>query len=363
MRKGKLCPGWGVFLAARTLGHFSVDFACAFLVAGCFLPRLEKGLEAALGVVVYNLAAFGLQPLLGALCDRLPKAKTADWGCGLVLAALLAAALFPGLVPPLWAALLLCALGNALFHAGAGRDVLLDSGGEMKWGGVFVSSGALGIPLGTLIGNLLEPFPAVLFPLGSLIFSQFLLWGSQGRREKLPGSCSFQAASRLPFGAVLLLALLSVAVRSFVGGAVPMPWKSGWLILLTGAASCLGKACGGFLADRVGARRTGVLALLLSLPLLCLGNESMALSLAGLFCFNCTMPVSLGTVASKLPDSPGLAFGLTAQLLIVGALPLYLWKLPGGLAVPLSAALILISCICIAFSSGNKRKTGKELSK
>ena len=339
--------GRGLFLTARTVGHFSVDLACAALVAGAFLPG-KNGEEALLGVLVYNLAAFALQPLFGMVCDAFPKARLTAWSCGGVLAALVWAALPWGA----WPALVLCALGNALFHAGAGREVLLDSGGEMKWGGVFVSSGALGVPLG-MLGGAAGRVPFLAVPGLCLAASLFLLLKTEGRREGLPGQGVFDAASARPFGAVLLLALLSVAVRAFVGGAVPLPWKTGWLVLLPGAASCLGKACGGFFADRFGARRTGVLALLASLPLLCLENGDPWLSALGLFCFNGTMPVSLGTVASKLPRSPGLAFGLTAQLLIVGSLPLYLWKLPGGAALPLSAVLILFSALCIGLSSND----------
>lgn len=344
-------PGRGLFFTARTFGHFSVDFACAVLVTGAFLPAAGDKTEAFLGLLAYNLTAFALQPVMGMLCDAFPRIRLASWSCGGVLAALLWAAVLPSAA---WGALVLCALGNALFHAGAGREVLLASGGQMKWGGVFVSSGALGVPLGMLAGGAWKgaalPLPAVL-----LLAALYLLWRTAACRETLPAASSFDAASALPFGAVLALALLSVAVRAFVGSAVPMPWKTGWLVLLPGAASCLGKAWGGFLADRFGAGRTGVLALALSLPLLCLGQESPWLSAAGLLCFNCTMPVSLGTVASKLPRAPGLAFGLTAQFLIVGSLPLTLWAFPGGTALPVSAALILFSALCIGFSSNNKR--------
>lgn len=352
-------PGRAIFLTARTFGHFSVDFACAFLVAGFFLPEAGHTLERALGVLGYNVTAFALQPIMGALCDKRPQAAAAFWGCAGVLAALVWAAVFADSLPLLWPALALCALGNALFHAGAGREVLLDSAGEMKWGGVFVSSGALGIPLGMLLGGGFQTFPLVLLPVGALAASLLLLRRGKGYGLGLPGRCEFHAASSLPFWAAMLFALVSVAVRSFVGSAVPLPWRTGWLAVLPGAASCLGKAGGGFLADRLGARRTGVLALLVSLPLLCLGNESLPLSLLGLFFFNCTMPVSLGTAASLLPGSPGLAFGMTAQLLIVGSLPLYLWPLPQGLAEPLSAGLILISALCTALST-NDRLSGKK---
>ena len=152
------------------------------------------------------------------------------------------------------------------------------------------------------------------------------------------------------------LALASVALRAFVGGAVPMPWKTGLWALAAAAAAFLGKAAGGFLADRTSPRFAGVGALLLSLPLLCLGWAHPLPSLLGLLFFNMTMPVTLGTVADKLPNAPGLAFGLTAQFLIVGTLPLYGVSLGQGQALVLAAAGIFVSAACVALSS----RAGKE---
>lgn len=341
-------------LAARTFSHFAVDLGCSFLAASCFVPAASAPGAAAAGILLYNLTAFALQPFLGAVCDRFPRLRGAFWGCFAVFAALLWALSAKALSLPLpaqWPALVLCALGNALFHAGAGRDVLLGSEGKLKPGGIFVSSGALGVPLGALLSGLSGPVWTI--PAACLALSLPLLARWEITRRSLTGPCRFRAASSLPFWAVILLSLLSVAVRSFVGSVVPMVWKTGWLALAAGGASCLGKAAGGFFADRLGARRTGVLALLFSLPLLCLGNGNLWLSLLGLFCFNCTMPVSLGTVAAKLPDSPGLAFGLTAQFMIVGCLPLYFAAVPAAAVLPLCAGLTVFSALCIALSSSN----------
>ena len=120
----------------------------------------------------------------------------------------------------------------------------------------------------------------------------------------------------------------------------------------------MGKAAGGFLADRTSPRFAGVGALLLSLPLLCLGWAHPLPGLLGLLFFNMTMPVTLGTVADKLPNAPGLAFGLTAQFLIVGTLPLYGVSLGQGQALVLVAAGILVSAACVALSSRGRK--GKQ---
>ena len=98
-------------------------------------------------------------------------------------------------------------------------------------------------------------------------------------------------------------------------------------------------------------------ALLLSLPLLCLGWAHPLPSLLGLLCFNMTMPVTLGAVTDKLPNAPGLAFGLTAQFLFVGTLPLQGLALGQGQALALSAAGIVLSAVCVGLSSRGRKES------
>jgi FSR family fosmidomycin resistance protein-like MFS transporter len=122
-------------------------------------------------------------------------------------------------------------------------------------------------------------------------------------------------------GAVLLV-LAVVALRSYTGLAIGLPWKSSLPLLgaLT-AAVVLGKAAGGVLADRYGRARIGVGALAFSAPLLMLAPQLPIAGIVGMFAFNMTMPVTLVAVADVIPDSPGFAFGLASLALAVGAFP------------------------------------------
>lgn len=336
-------------LASRSAAHFAVDLACGFVCLGVFVPEAASLEEAALGVFLYNLLAFAAQPLLGAVCDRFPRRPWAALGCLTVAAGALLGCLSLG-----WGAVVLCGLGNALFHPGGGRDALVSSPGTLWEGGVFVSTGALGVALGMFWG---AAFPrlwmaaalAALLGLCALFCWKTPL-SQPERRAAIPG------ASSLPFWWVVGLALGSVALRAFVGGAVPLPWKTGLWALAAAAAAFLGKAAGGFLADRVSPRLAGVGALLLSLPLLCLGWAHPLPSLLGLLCFNMTMPVTLGAVTDKLPNAPGLAFGLTAQFLFVGTLPLQGLALGQGQALALSAAGIALSAVCVGLSSRGRKE-------
>ena len=337
-------------LASRSAAHFAVDLACGFVCLGVFVPGAASLEEAALGVFLYNLLAFAAQPLLGAVCDRFPRRPWAALGCLTVAAGALLGCLSLG-----WGAVVLCGLGNALFHPGGGRDALVSSPGTLWEGGVFVSTGALGVALGMFWGT---AFPRlwIAAALAALLgLCALFCWktplSQPERRAAIPG------ASSLPFWWVVGLALGSVALRAFVGGAVPLPWKTGLWALAAAAAAFLGKAAGGFLADRVSPRLAGVGALLLSLPLLCLGWAHPLPSLLGLLCFNMTMPVTLGAVTDKLPNAPGLAFGLTAQFLFVGTLPLQGLALGQGQAQALSAAGIALSAVCVGLSSRGRKES------
>ena len=337
-------------LASRSAAHFAVDLACGFVCLGVFVPGAASLEEAALGVFLYNLLAFAAQPLLGAVCDRFPRRPWAALGCLTVAAGALLGCLSLG-----WGAVVLCGLGNALFHPGGGRDALVSSPGTLWQGGVFVSTGALGVALGMFWGAAF-PRPWMAAALAALLgLCALFCWktplSQPERRAAIPG------ASSLPFWWVVGLALGSVALRAFVGGAVPLPWKTGLWALAAAAAAFLGKAAGGFLADRLSPRLAGVGALLLSLPLLCLGWAHPLPSLLGLLCFNMTMPVTLGAVTDKLPNAPGLAFGLTAQFLFVGTLPLQGLALGQGQALALSAAGIVLSTVCVGLSSRGRKES------
>ena len=126
-------------LWAYAAGHFLVDFACAALVLGFGLA----GEDRVTALVLYNFCAFAVQMPLGLLTDRFGSGRVfSALGCALVA---LAGAL-RGL--PLCVA---AGLGNALFHVGGGHDVLSAPGGRAGALGVFVSPGAFGLFLGGLL--------------------------------------------------------------------------------------------------------------------------------------------------------------------------------------------------------------------
>ncbi|MEA5051070.1 MAG: hypothetical protein VB021_06305 [Oscillospiraceae bacterium] len=335
----------GVRLALWTAAHFFVDFCCFYILFGAFAPRADA--RTAMGFLLYNALAFGLQPIAGYYTDRRPERPVGPVGCAAVLAALL-------LRRFAWAALVLCALGNACFHAAGGRDALTRAGGRTAPSGIFVCSGAPGIYLGARAAALL---PAWL-PAASMLLCGGLLLRFC-RAPRAPVTPALRAPSNLPAAAGILLAGAAVAVRA--GGGTLLSQCPGAAAVtaafLPTLCACAGKAAGGFLADRFGARRAAASALLLSLPLLCFARGPLQFCV-GVALFNVPMAVTLCAIAARLPSNPGLSFGLSALALLCGVLPSYFIAAPAAArALP---ALLLSAAVCVMLTTTNTTMKGVE---
>ena len=121
---------------------------------------------------------------------------------------------------------------------------------------------------------------------------------------------------------LIFIILTVVALRSFIGFAMHFPWKtqSNMLLVLT-FTIVTGKAVGGIIADRFGWMRTGVIALLISAPLITIFSETIPIALLGVFLFQFSMPVTLAAITSILPNRMGFAFGLACLALLAGGWP------------------------------------------
>ncbi|MEI6579654.1 MAG: hypothetical protein WCN92_09360 [Eubacteriales bacterium] len=154
-------------LIAYTFSHFCIDFACFFVLFSNFKAKTGNIEIVAIGFIIYNIIAFGLQPLIGYLCDEKPKIPIAVSGCFLVAIGLL-------IMPIPWLSLGLCAVGNACFHIGGGIDSLKLADGKMFRSGIFVSTGALGVSFGTMFEK--SENPSVFLPLTLIIISISLIF-------------------------------------------------------------------------------------------------------------------------------------------------------------------------------------------
>ena len=344
-------------LAAWTYAHFAVDFSCFYVLHAGLKNFLDGDLETlAVGFLTYNVIAFGLQSAIGRICDERDTWRRASGFAGSIMVCMAAviAALCSGAA--VWAAMIVAALGNAFFHVGGGIDVLRRSGGKMTGSGVFVSSGAMGVALGTLCGSAAV---ALIIIISAAVLTGVIAW------KETSWDCSryvpFRIAGNGNFLVAIALLMTAVFIRSYAGAIMPVYWeRTGWLVILPAAASCMGKALGGVAGDRLGAARTGVISLLISAPLICFGAENMILSLVGILMFNMTMPVTLCGLVSVMPQNPGFAFGLTTIALLAGSGITYFWAIPPALIMPVVAMLTLMAAVCIGLSVNNNRGKNDE---
>lgn len=316
--------------------HFLVDFSCAFL-----LFQKVHGLEQwYLCLLLYNFCAFALQMPIGLLADGWDRnAVLAASGCILV-----SLAYGFGGVPI--AAAIAAGIGNGLFHIGGGIDVMNISGEKSGALGVFVSPGALGIYLGTLLGKQggLSGYTVAAILLASAVTILAVQYLS--RRSFLSGNVpvSLDGACLPKVLPALACFFLVVCLRSYVGMSINFSWKTQgyWGIILVSAV-VFGKMAGGFLADKFGAVKISILTLGTAAVLFLFSAVPPA-GIGAIFLFNMTMPVTLWAVSRIFKGSRGFSFGLLTFGLFLGFVPEYLGVDPlltGSVSFALAALVSL----------------------
>lgn len=327
--------------------HLLVDGVCALAMFGSFLGR-DNGF---FYILVYDFCAFALQMPFGVVLDALQERernRLPDFAClmavGGVLCTLAGAVTHPAVL----------GIGNALFHVGGGVGTIREDrarGWRGRGLGVFVAPGALGLFLGAQIAEkgawqVWTVGTGVLMALLCIAVCRYCYCGTAARAE-----VKRDDAGRGFIVAVCCLAV--VALRSYVGMAVALPWKSGLLRgLLAVLAVVCGKMAGGFAAARTGSRKTAVVSL--GLAAVCyLGSAWMPLGLAAVFLFNMTMPVTLYWLVCSMPRRPGFTFGLLTFALFLGFLPVY-FGLEAGRGNLLGCAGSVLSLLLLAAGMGRR---------
>ena len=324
----QILPKKEVTTFAFALCHFVVDFACVSTML-CAVSRVlgESGQGSmevvALSILLYDIVAFTLQLPIGIALDQLDKNSYA----ALLSYALVGAGVVLSLVPIAlleWPAILLLAIGNALFHSAGGLSVLNISQKHAGPSGIFIATGAVGVFLGTFsaqYGRLQVAF--------SLFVLLFLCASITRVVQKV--NKKYWNIHNVPFAipefssrtllAIFLLCFV-VALRSYTGIVMAFPWKSEMLLLVLSILGVFaGKALGGMVADRIGFRTTAIFSLIVAATLFVPSWEIPVMGLLGVFFFNFTMSITLASLANILPNAKGTAFGLASFSLAVGALP------------------------------------------
>ena len=213
----------------------------------------------------------------------------------------------------------LLGIGNSLFHVWGGKETAVRTGNDIRALGVFVSTGAFGLAVGSVFLSRALMFGLLL---GICILAlAYLQIDAAKPIDTTEIESENKVYPKLLVWAVLILIMFIVGGRSFLGESfTKVIDKTPMVVLLIGALTMMGKMAGGWLVKWMG-MLTSVIILVAGV-IVCLvarGNH-IGIALAGLFMVNCTMPITLYWANVMLKGREGLAFGLLAASLIPGYL-------------------------------------------
>lgn len=318
------------------LAHGLADGIAGLLLG--YLPQTVSLEQVALLVLVYNLLAFGGQPVAGLLADRLQRPRWAALtGLTLLGAALLLAPL------NLTGAIMLAGLGSATFHVGGGALALGYTPNRAAGPGLFAAPGVVGLALG---GAVAAWYGLVIWPFlpGLLVLMLVLML------LPLPDLPYSDPVEEEPLFAghdwLMLILLVAIALRSAVWNIFQLIEAGHFAMLIwLGFAAMIGKAGGGILADWLGWRRWAVGVLFIAALLLTFGGEHFIPLSLGIALLQSATPATVALSARFAPRHPatvsGLVFGLAIAL---GGIPF----LAGPLPVLRSPPTILLTGLCAA---------------
>ncbi|MBW4521329.1 MAG: hypothetical protein KME16_16725 [Scytolyngbya sp. HA4215-MV1] len=338
------------------LSHGVADAAAGFLLG--ILPHQTSWQQTSLLILLYNLLAFGHQPIAGIVTDRWQCPRAAVWvglGC-LVLAVLLSQYQPQG-------AIMLAGIGSAAFHVGGGALATLSTPHQTLGAGLFTAPGVVGLAIGGALGIANDSAQGTLILLllscsGALLACK-LPTISYSCEIDHPKAFQFPAKNQNPKSQIqnlefvdrdwLLLVLLSaIALNSVVwtGFQFLLLGKTSVLVAVAIAAA-IGKLGGSILAEWWGWRRWSISALILAIPLLVLGESHLVTLLPGVALLQSTVPVTLTATVCLMPHQPATASSLALGLAIIVSGILVL----GGVSVMLGITGTVIGGVVLTIAA------------
>ena len=337
-------------VSVYSLIHFIVDLAsitCVLNLVKAYSPNLNNSIMI-LTVIIYNFCGFALQMPIGAIADKLNKnALVSASGCIFVLIGYI---FFKN---PIFAAIL-SGIGNSLFHVGGGIDVLNICDKKATLSGIYVSTGALGVFLGTK--SLSWGFNKYWIMILLLVFAFFLLLklynDIKGTVSNVPVKLD-----NLNINAYIAIAciFITVALRSYVGMILSFEWKQNLILAFASIfAVIFGKMLGGIIGDKIGFEKISI-SLIISAICFIFAFDNPIFGIIAILLFNMTMPITLTCLSNILENNKGLAFGLLTVALFVGYLPFQFGILGAFTKIGLFCLTVLSSLILfIALINYNK---------
>lgn len=332
---------WVIILSMIT--HFAID---ATTVSS--LMKLEaEGWLIGLSVLLYDALAFATQPLFGLFADR-KKVRIYLLCGGLLVAGITAIA-----IPNAYLVAILSGFANAAVHIGGFHLMYESSSDKIAPLGLFVSTGSLGLGMGTLFPSASLYYAILALGLCVLFFFLPIVKESP---EQAP-------LSQEPFKRVLIfpmiLVLVSVFLRGFEGTLASGTYsKTIFQSLFVYIAIFAGKAGGGILADHLGILKTVLCFFLPSMIGLIWFRDVEIIYLISLALFNISMPVCLYLAIRFIRSLPSFAFGMTAAFLLLGTFGAWAIQPYGTARTVLIAVSSVLSVTALLYAFQLTKKGG-----
>ncbi|MEO8512954.1 MAG: hypothetical protein ABI543_05315 [Ignavibacteria bacterium] len=299
-------------------------------------------------VLLYNILAFGSQPLAGLLTDKMKNPKLA----AVTGLALMSAAVVLFFINPV-ISVIVAGAASAFFHVGGGALALCSTPDKASGPGLFSAPGVAGLAIGgyLAINNI---FPA------AIIISLLIVIAVLISIMRIPVLPYEEHSSNNDFDKhdfIMLFLLLAIALRSAVWNIFQHVQEGEIInIILISLSAAGGKIIGGYAGDKIGWRRYSFSALLLAIPLLILGEASIYFLLPGIALLQSVTPILVSALyknMKKLPaTSAGLSFGLA---IAAGGLPFITGMKMEILSSPFLIAGTLIISALLIWKSINRK--------
>ena len=337
MRYKNLIQGVDYFIV-----HVLVEIVCFTILYNYFT---QNGVLIFLIALLFDTFAFVTQGFMGELNAHHKTLDIGSIGTLLMLIGLLMITGNSGIINVL--GIVIMATGNAFLHEAGAISTTIVSEGKLFHSALFVAGGSFGVITGQTMGNYGVSKFWMLIPLALI---EIIVLSSNHRWLKKDVTYpKFDLVDTNNNGIVFicLAALIVTTCRSFIGYAIPISWKKElWQSFLLFGMMGFGKAFGGYLSDKFGAKKVGVLSTLGCIPFLLIGNNFMIISILGVFCFSLTMSITFGMLLSVIKENPGVAFGVTTVGLYIGILPVFIF---GKFETILSDIVIVILSLLSAY--------------
>ncbi len=260
--------------------------------------------------IIYNIIAFAGQPFAGLILDKTNRKKE------IVLFSFLL--LFEGFFLPLpkLMKVILVGVGNCLFHTAAGAEILIKAKEKMWPLGVFVSTGVLGLTLGTIFWDSAK-IQTVTLALLAILFVLICFIP----QLKITHT---EIKTKIKYAFLIACALLfCISIRSFMGFAKSVKFDIALLPLIIAFFVFAGKFIGGFLCDKFGTKKVILISVPLATLFFFLGPLNIVFWGLAQLCVNISMPITLFLLYKVTPMRPAFIFGLAASFLLPGLFIVY----------------------------------------